>query len=428
MSVENQHLNSVKKNIEAGMEQPLPGKLPDYRTLDALISSRTRHVAAIDGTDQNLFTLKYNPEQGIAVWGVLYVEASMDNPSSEIYKEGARGTWFSEDLFYYHLTLQLPNQNENRRFRNDFHSIRQTLSASRPTEPPIFKPPSPKYSGVRTLAAVERANGEWQSLRSAITHQLGPGDLILKDGRFGCQIEQSASWVDQMGRDATRNEVRCIAIVKSGTLYSRLVNTIRAISLQTQRPFYFIIPPEIIEDAYANDNYQDRKTLMVGGKDHTDLAGVGGLWTAFCPDPINYESFVIIEFNLYDMKYYRPLAEIPKSLRQWHIEELKGDFQPVSKSRTKIHVTDLKVDYDEDISSLVEPTLQEILWLCEREVAHFGYPNLLGLAHRDVVLTKEKIERLRSTYRQVLCESDSLLRELVNNSLDHTSHKLHNIS
>ena len=410
------------------MEQPLPAKLPEYRTLSASISSKTRNVAAIDGTDQNLFSLKYNPNQGVAAWGVLYVEAATDSPSSQVHKEGARGTWFSEDLFNYHLTLQLPNQTENRRFRNDFHSIRQTLSASRPTEPPIFKPPSPKYAGVRTIAAVERANGEWQSLRSAITHQLGPGDLILKDGRLACQIEQSASWVDQMGRDATRNKVRCVAIVKSGTLYSRLIHTIRTISLQTQRPFYFVIPSETIEDAYANDNYPDRKTLMVGGRDHTDLAGIGGLWTAFCPDPLNYESFVIVEFNLYDLKSYKSLAKIPKSLRQWHIDELNGQYQPISKNRKKIHVTNLLVDQDEDINSLVEPTLREILWLCEREIAHFGYPNLLGLAHRDVVLTKEKAERLKSIYRRVLCESDSILRELVDTSLDHTSHKLHNIS
>ena len=191
---------------------------------------------------------------------------------------------------------------------------------------------------------------------------------------------------------------------------------------------FFFIPPSIIEDAYANDNYPDRKTLMIGGKDHTDLAGIGGLWTAFCPDPLNHESFVIVEFNLYDLKFYRPLAEIPQSLRQWHTEELNGQCQPISKSRKKIYVTDLMIDQDEDIASLVEPTLEEILWLCEREVAHFGYPNLLGLAHRDVVLTKEKVERLRSIYRQVLCESDDILRELIDNSLDHTSHKLHNIS
>ena len=356
MDIKDQHLDSIRKNVEAGMKQPLPAQIPEYKTITASLRTSTNNVAALDGTDQNLFSLKYNPDQGIAVWAVLYVEAAIKEQNSPIYREGALGTWFTEDLFYYHLTLHLPNQEQNRRFRNDFHATRQTLSASRPTEPPIFKPKGPKFSGVRTIAAVERANGEWQSLRAAITHQLAPGDLILKDGRFGCQIEQSASWVDQMGRDAARNNVRCVAIVKSGTLYNRLIHIIREISRRTQCPFYFIIPPKIIEDSYANDNYPDRKTLMVGGKDHTDLAGIGGLWTAFCPDPINYETFVIVEFNLYDMHHYSSLAELPQSLRKWHIEKLNGKYRPTKSGKQRIHVYHLAIDWDKDISLLVEPT------------------------------------------------------------------------
>ena len=72
--------------------------------------------------------------------------------------------------------------------------------------------------------------------------------------------------------------------------------------------------------------------------------------------------------------------------------------------------------------------MKEILWLCEQEIAHFGYPNLLGLAHREVVLTEEKVKRLRKIYREVLCESEMILHELVDETLNFEIHKLKHIT
>jgi hypothetical protein len=249
--------------------------------------------------------------------------------------------------------------------------------------------------------------------------------LILKDGRFNCQIEQAASWVDELGRTAVRNDVRCVAVVKSGSVYSALSPIVREMAKKTDKAFYFIIPSEIIEESYANDKYK-RKTLMVGGKDHTDLAGIGALWTAFCPDPKNFTTFVILEFNLYDLHHYKNLAYQPQSLRKWHKEILNAQIYDNSCEKT-LHVTDLMIDYDKDIENLVEPTLRELLWLCEQEIAKFGYPNLLGIAHEEVILCTEKINILRQRYREAFATSDELLSELFDSSIDITAHKLHNI-
>ncbi|MBN3895233.1 MAG: hypothetical protein HWQ41_08180 [Nostoc sp. NOS(2021)] len=425
MNLDERHLEATRKNFEAGMDRPLPTTLPPHKTVEPHIYPSTSYIAALDGTDQQMFFLPYSPDQGIAAWGVLYVELDTQHPHEEPYRDGPSGGFLiTEDLFYYHLTMDLPNREESRRFRNDFYAIRQTLSSARPTEPPLLNPKFNNKKGVRTLAAVERATGEWLSLRAAITHQLAPGSLVLKDGRFNCQIEQAASWVDELGRTSVRNDVRCVAVVKSGSVYSALFPIVREIAKKTDRAFYFLIPSEIIEESYANDKYK-RKTLMLGGKDHTDLAGIGALWTAFCPDPKNFTTFVILEFNLYDLHHYKRLAYEPQSLRKWQKDILKAKVDESDLTNT-IHVTDLVID-DKDIERLVEPTIRELLWLCEQEVSHFGYPNLLGIAHKEVILTSEKINIIRQKYREAFANSNELLNELFDNTLDITAHKLHNI-
>lgn len=426
MNLDELHLEATRKNFEAGMNRPLPATLPKHRTVKPHIYPSTSYIAALDGTDQQMFFLPYDPDQGIAAWGVLYVEIDTENPHQEPHRDGPSGGFLiTEDLFYYHLTMDLPNREKSRCFRNDFHAIRQTLSSARPTEPPLLNPKFNNKKGVRTLAAVERATGEWLSLRAAITHQLAPGSLVLKDGRFNCQVEQAASWVDELGRTAVRNDVRCVAVVKSGSVYSALSPIVREMAKKTDRAFYFLIPSEIIEESYANDIYTKRKTLMVGGKDHTDLAGIGALWTAFCPDPKNFTTFVILEFNLYDLYHYKPLAYQPQSLRKWHQEILKAKVHDSDGVNT-IHVTDLVID-EKDIQSLVEPTIKELLWLCEQDVSQFGYPNVLAIAHKEVILTSEKIDIIRQRYREEFAKSDEILIELFNSPLDVTAHKLHNI-
>lgn len=367
MNLDDRHLEATLKNVEAGMERSLPTRMPDYHTIEPRILPSTSYIAALDGTDQQMFYLPYSPEQGIAAWGVLYVEFDPKNPEEGIYRDGPNGGFLvTEDLFYYHLTMDLLKPEETRRFRNDFYAIRQTLSSARPTEPPLFNAKFNNKKGVRPIAAAERAWGEWVSLRAAVTHQLAPGSLSLKDGRFNCQIEQAASWVDELGRTAVRNEVRCIAVVKSGAIYRDLCPIIQAIANNTDKAFYFIIPPEIIEKSYENEIYTDRKTLMVGGKDHTDLAGIGALWTAFCPDPQNHMTFVVLEFNLYDLYHYKALACEPQTLLQWQQEKLKAKVHLTEGKKTPhVYVTDLLIN-DKDIEDLVEPTLSELLWLCEQ--------------------------------------------------------------
>lgn len=263
-------------------------------------------------------------------------------------------------------------------------------------------------------------------MKSALIQHLPPHALFLKDGRLNSQTEQAAHWVDQTGRLAARNKVRAVAIVKSGALHEAAWSIVEAIARKVDRPFYFLAPKELIEESYFNEKYPVRKTLMVGGRDHTDLAGIGALWTVFCPDPRNFETFVVVEFNLYDLHCYKELACMPQTLRDWHTGVVKGETHRTPEGVEHVYVTDL-VTHPDDIERLVEPALGEILWLCEREVGRFGYPNLLGTAHHDVVLTKRKADLLRKRYMQVFSQSDRLLRELVANDFVETPHKMHNI-
>jgi len=165
---------------------------------------------------------------------------------------------------------------------------------------------------------------------------------------------------------------------------------------------------------------------MVGGRDHTDLAGIGALWTVFCPDPHDFSSFVVVEFNLYEMHNYGELASLPRSVRDWHVHKVNGRIHRTTEGVDHVHVSDLVVHPD-DHDRVIEPTLRELLWLCELEVGRFGYPNLLGVAHHDVVLTKRKADLLRKRYMQVFSHSDRLLGELIATEFLEFPHKLHNI-
>jgi hypothetical protein len=428
MDIHRQNVEAFRSELEEGLQRsPIP--MPDYRTVEPRLLPSTHAVGALDGSDQQMFAVETNPEWGVGIWTTLYVEHSVHAATHEVYREGpSPHLWSDEELLFYHLTINLPNPDKNKHFRNDYHSIRQILSSARATEPPLLKiQRQTQAEGVREEAARERATGEWLALRSVIIRHLPPRSLLLKDGRFNCQIEQSASWVDQMGRQAARNNIRVVAVVKSGTLYAHLSPIMRALACTTHRPFYFPVPSALIEASYHNETYPVRKTLMVGGKDHTDLAGIGALWIAFCPDPVNFKTFVVIEFNLYDLYHYKALAREPRTLRNWHIHHLSGPTHATATGIPHIHTTDLLV-HNADLEQLVEPTLSEILWLCEKEIGHFGYPNLLGIAHRDVVLTKKKVDLLRKRYMEILAHSDIVLSDLVSNDFLETPHKLHNIS
>ncbi|ACK70313.1 hypothetical protein PCC7424_1881 [Gloeothece citriformis PCC 7424] len=416
------------KRIEKGLKKP-DIKLPTYRTVKPKIRPSTQRIGALDGSDQQIFSVRGLDELGVAAWATLYIEADLNKPHDPPYRSGpaSSGPWTKEELIYFHLTIELHDEEANRKLRNDYYSWRQILTNSRPTVPPIFKENQErKIKPVRVQAAIERATGEWLALQKAITRHLPPQSLILTDGRFNCQLEMAASFVDQLGRRAERNQIRAVAVVKAGLLYDKVSDYVYEIATEkTNKPFYFLIPHELIEECYGkNEKNPVRKTLMVGGKDHTDLAGIGSLWVVFCPDPSNYQCFVILEFNLYNLAHYKALAWQPIDFRQWHTQKLGG----ASHSHDQIWVTDLRIDEEQDLGDLVEPTIEEILWLCESEIRHFGYPNLLGIAHKEVVLNTQRVKLLRDRYMEVFAHSNEILRKLVGDDyIKETPHKIHNI-
>jgi hypothetical protein len=405
-----------------------PVLIPEYRTLTPILRQQTSVIGALDGSDQQMFALISDPDKGVGIWATTYCEFDPRDPSSSTYVDGPEsgGLLAARELLSYHLTFALPNPEVNRSYFNDLYSVRQILSNTRPYLPPIFNP-RVQPQGARSEAAKMRATGEWLALRSAIIQQSPPNALLLKDGRFNSQIEQASHWVDQTGRMARRNNVHAVAIVKSGNVYQRVFDTVGHIARQAERPFYFVVSPADILAAYDSEVHPIRKTLMVGGKDHTDLGGIGALWTVFCPDPVNWRSFAVVEFNVYDLHNYLQLAREPFTLRQWQAERFPERFHVFQDSH-HVYVTDLVVDLDRDIGGLVEPVLSDILWLCEQEVQRFSYPNLLGKAHDDVVLTRDRVARIRRHFQAMWDDAATILDDLVANEFVENPHKTHNIS
>lgn len=428
MSLERDAIQATGRTIEAGLNRQV-GITPPYRTVSPHLDDQTTAIGALDGSDQQMFALASDPEKGVGVYATLYCELDPRDPAhKDYYRDGpsSAGLWNQQELLSYHIALSLPDAKQNRHVFNDVYTARQILSNTRPSVPPVFNM-AMRPEGARREAAKQRATAEWLAVRSAAIQQAPPGALLLRDGRLNSQIEQAAHWVDQTGRIAARNGVRIVSLVKSGALYGTVTPMVRNIAAGTDRPFYFSVPAEFILEAYDNENLPVRKTLMLGGKDHTDLGGIGALWTVFCPDPVNWRSFVIIEFNLYDLHHYRDLAHEPMTLRQWQAHHFLDRFHTIPKGVDHVYVTDLVIDEEHDLGGLVEGTLSEVLWLCEREIARFGYPNLLGIAHHDVVLTTKKMKLLRQRFEEIWAHSDRLLEELVPNEFVETPHKLHNI-
>jgi hypothetical protein len=424
MNIHEQNVLAFGRQLDQALE-PKSIVIPDYHTLRPRLGAATRHVGALDGSDQQLFAYIAHQDFGVGIWGTLYCEINVRSPGEETYRDGpvSAGVWSEDELFMYHLTLALPDAPTTLRWRNDLYAIRQILSNTRVTEPPLFSR-QPERVAARAEAARERATGEWLALHSAVVHQLAPGDLLLKDGRLNCQMEMSSSWVDQLGRHAARNGVRLVGIVKAGLFYQAMYPIVQAIAARTTEAFWFLAPGEFITQAYHNEKYPERKTLMLGGRDERDLAGIGGLWAVLCPDASNFRTFVIVEFNLYDLFHYCALAREPRSLREW---QAQLDGVDAGRLVPKVEVPMVHINVGVDVGQLIEPTLAEILWLCEQEVGHFGYPNLLGTAHRDVVLTNRKVEQIRKRFRSILADSDRILSELVAQDVFETPHKLHNI-
>src|SRR5579859_5950215 len=162
MDVHKHNVEALRQELEEGLYRE-PVEDVAYRTIEARLLPSTRHVGALDGSDQQMFAAESDPEWGVGVWTRLYVEYDLQQQKDEIYRDGpTSGPWSDDDLLFYHLTINLPNPEKNRQFRNDYHAIRQVLSSARATEPPILKVGKlSKPEGVRQEAAKERATGEW---------------------------------------------------------------------------------------------------------------------------------------------------------------------------------------------------------------------------------------------------------------------------
>src|SRR4051794_37959862 len=140
MEIYERSVAALGRDLERGLTRNAATVLPEYRTVEPAISPTTKNVGALDGSDQQLFKTAANSALGVGIWTTLYLEFAVDRPDRECFRDApsSAGPWSQEELLAYHVAVELPDRQTTRELQNDFFAVRQILSGTRPTEPPLF--------------------------------------------------------------------------------------------------------------------------------------------------------------------------------------------------------------------------------------------------------------------------------------------------
>jgi len=215
-----------------------------------------------------------------------------------------------------------------------------------------------------------------------------PGLLFMKDGRLDAQAFPGARAYDQLYRLMAARFVRGIGIAKSAKVLEVVRPYARAIRQQVgDCPFAFPILREHLEIAYPGPRSRPglRKTLRHGSSGQA-LGGVGVVRFALS---ISGEELCLVEFNLYDLEYFRPLIVSGYTLEQW-AQEIFGP------EKRAIHSWDiLGFVTERDWEQLFVPTLEEIVYAAYTDTEIGLYPRALANVHNRVKLHQADLEATR---------------------------------
>lgn len=161
MEIYEHNVSALGRTVERGLKRPII-EIPAYRTVGPALLPATRSVGALDGSDQQLFSVVTNGDLGIGIWATLYLEFEVEQPDQECYRDGpsSAGSWSQEELLAYHLSIALPDRQTTRELQNDYYAVRQILSSTRATEPLSSRRSAPtRECGGRPPCDAQRASG-----------------------------------------------------------------------------------------------------------------------------------------------------------------------------------------------------------------------------------------------------------------------------
>jgi len=265
--------------------------------------------------------------------------------------------------------------------------VRRLRTGYRPSYSPLEKPWP--LMRPRLVSAAEREIEDYGNTRSFLDSVYGrPGLVFMKDGRLNAQHFPGPRAYDLLYRRMATRFVRGIGIAKSGKVLEVVRPYARAIRKQVgYLPFAILISEEHLEAAHPGPRSKPglRKTLQHGSSGQA-LGGVGAVRFALS---ISGEELCLVEFNLYDLEYFRPLIVSGHTLEQWAQETFGPEKRAIYSWDILGFVT------ERDWEQLFVPTLEEIVYAAYTDTEIGLYPRALANVHNLVKLRQADLEATR---------------------------------
>ncbi|MCL4299158.1 MAG: hypothetical protein KJ077_25705 [Anaerolineae bacterium] len=246
----------------------------------------------------------------------------------------------------------------------------------------------------RLVGAIEREIGDYYDTHLFLNSLYArPGLLFMLDGRLKAQFYPGPRAYDQLYRLMAARLIRGVGIAKSARVLEIIRPYARAIRAQVgYRPFAILLQRDHLERAHPGSHSDQTFRMLRHGSSSKAYGGVGAVRFALS---ISGNELCLVEFNLYDLEYFKPLIVSGRSLEQW-AQEI---FGPRKK---QIYSWDIsRFICDRDWEQLFLPTLQEIVYAAYTDTELGLYPRALANVHNRVKLRWADLE---ATRRQLIVE------------------------
>jgi hypothetical protein len=350
-------------------------------------------AGGIDSSDNLLLNIPDHPGAAIAGYSFSLVISEPDGKIRYVQERMAeRDSPEHTEPLEIALIYSSPLPDEQRQLYIADYQLRVLINTPSSRSPYDFDETLPEFK-IRLVAARYRETTERRAVRTSLFQPELPFQLLLKDGRLSSQ-NVSTRYTDDIGRRAIERGVRCIGVVKQGTLlWSMLYPYHRAIFETQSRPYWTLVPPALILQAYTT-NQPEPKTIRLGAQENQSLGGIGGAWILYGNGP---RTFYVLEFNVYDLAEYRPLVEQGMPLEHYNQKAYgwKKTFVAAQEQSGHFVGTQTRIT-DEDVEKLIVPTVSEVHYLTEACFISPGYPIVLADAHNRCKITRDRKDRLNA--------------------------------
>lgn len=338
-------------------------------------------TVGLDSSDQDV--LCFGSASGIVAYrnGIVVTNDQNDVSHhfiSEIYLQSVLPTLKTEAGLRLRLAME-----QVRRFKTGHRPSYSSLEKPWP----LIRP--------RAIAALEREIKDYQTIDSFLDSVYArPNLLFMKDGRMNAQLYPGSSAYDRLYRKMVMRLVRGVGIAKT----SKILEVVRPLARANRKrlgdqPFAFEIRQEHLDEAYSGESEipSFRETLRHGSSSQA-LGGAGALRFALS---ISGDELCLVEFNLYDLEYFRPLVVRGETLEQWAQQTFGAKKQAIYSWDIAERVT------TDDWERLIIPTLEEIVYAAYTDTEIGLYPRALANVHNRVKLRHADLEPTR---RQLIVE------------------------